>query len=67
VKYLLDVNALLAWWHADAEDHAAFHAWAAKAGFQSLATCALAELGFIQGIHAGFRLLAARGPATRSP
>lgn len=48
MKYLLDVNALIAWWHADAEDHAAFHAWAAKAGFQSLATCALAELGFIR-------------------
>lgn len=48
MKYLLDVNALLAWRHPAAQDHAAFHAWAARVKFSSLATCALAELGFLR-------------------
>ncbi len=46
MKYLLDVNALIAWRHANAHGHAAFHAWAKADGFKALATCAHAELGF---------------------
>lgn len=48
MKYLLDVNALLAWRHATAHGHAHFHAWAKAQGFRTLATCAHAELGFIR-------------------
>jgi predicted nucleic acid-binding protein len=48
VKFLLDVNALLAWRHARAPHHGRFHAWAARQGYSALATCALAELGFIR-------------------
>jgi hypothetical protein len=36
VKYLLDVNALIAWRHAKAHGHAAFHAWAKAKGFKAL-------------------------------
>jgi len=48
MKYLLDVNALLAWRHPGSTDHAAFHAWAAQEKFSALATCAHAELGFLR-------------------
>jgi predicted nucleic acid-binding protein len=48
VKYLLDVNALMAWAHPTAHGHGRFHAWAAAQGFEQLATCAHAELGFIR-------------------
>lgn len=48
MKYLLDVNALIAWRHANAHGHAAFHAWAKAAGFKALGTCAQVELGFLR-------------------
>ena len=48
MTYLLDVNALVAWWHARAPHHAALHGWIARVGPASLRTCALAELGFIR-------------------
>jgi predicted nucleic acid-binding protein len=48
MKYLLDVNALLAWRHARAPQHERFHAWAARVGTKSLHTCAHAELGFLR-------------------
>ncbi|MBE7540354.1 MAG: hypothetical protein HS122_18325 [Opitutaceae bacterium] len=48
MKYLLDVNALIAWRHANAHGHAAFHAWAKAEGFKTFGTCAHAELGFIR-------------------
>lgn len=48
MRFLLDVNALIAWWHARAPHHSRFHAWAARNGFAALATCAHAELGFIR-------------------
>jgi predicted nucleic acid-binding protein len=48
VKYLLDVNALIAWRHANAHGHAAFHAWAKAEGFKALGTCAHVELGFLR-------------------
>lgn len=48
MKYLLDVNALIAWQHPAAEDHAAFHAWAARESFGAFATCAQVELGFLR-------------------
>jgi predicted nucleic acid-binding protein len=48
MKYLLDVNALLAWRHARAPHHDTFHAWAALTGRKNLHTCALVELGFIR-------------------
>jgi predicted nucleic acid-binding protein len=56
VKYLLDVNALLAWRHATANGHDRFHAWAKAEGFDALATCALAELGFLRVSMQVFRL-----------
>lgn len=48
MKYLLDVNALVAWWHHTHPRHSVFHAWGKKARFSNLATCAHAELGFMR-------------------
>jgi predicted nucleic acid-binding protein len=48
VNYLLDVNALVAWEHGNSPHHAAFHAWAKRAGRASLWTCAHTELGFLR-------------------
>ena len=48
MKYLLDVNALMAWSHPTVAEHGRFHAWAKAAGFDALATCAHVELGFIR-------------------
>ena len=48
MKYLLDVNALLAWRHPAAQSHDVFHAWALRAGLDELATCAHSELGFLR-------------------
>ena len=48
MKFLLDVNALVAWHHPSAQGHASFHAWAKAQGFPQLATCAQSELGFIR-------------------
>lgn len=48
MKYLLDVNALIAWRHSRSPHHAAFHVWAARKGLNELATCAHGELGFIR-------------------
>ena len=48
MKYLLDVNALVAWSQQRAPHHNRFHAWAAVRGLDELATCAHSELGFIR-------------------
>jgi predicted nucleic acid-binding protein len=48
MKYLLDVNALIAWYHANTAHHDAFHQWAAQTGGVHFATCAITELGFIR-------------------
>ncbi len=56
MKYLLDVNALIAWRHATADGHARFHAWAKTVGMASLATCAHSELGFLRVSMQVFRL-----------
>ena len=48
MKYLLDVNALVAWWHHTHPKHPVFHAWEKKTGFANVATCATAELGFLR-------------------
>lgn len=48
MKYLLDVNALVAWIQQRAPHHNRFHSWAADRGFDELATCAHSELGFIR-------------------
>ena len=48
MKYLLDVNALLAWEHTDSPHHAAFHIWAKRTGRSNFWTCAHTELGFIR-------------------
>lgn len=48
MKFLLDVNALVAWHHPSAQGHASFHAWAVAQGFSQLVTCAQSELGFIR-------------------
>ena len=48
MKYLLDINALIAWEHPDSPHHADFHAWAKRAGGANLWTCAQTELGFLQ-------------------
>ena len=56
MKYLLDVNTLIAWRHATANGHARFHEWASAEGFDTLATCAHSELGFIRVSMQVFRL-----------
>ncbi len=48
MKYLLDVNAMVAWHHRGSPHHERFHAWAASVGRRQLRTCALAELGFLR-------------------
>lgn len=48
MKYLLDVNALVAWAHVNSEHHATFHAWAGRVGPANLWTCAHSELGFLR-------------------
>jgi predicted nucleic acid-binding protein len=48
VKFLLDVNALLAWRHPNAEGHAQFHAWRQAHAADRLASCAITELGFLR-------------------
>ena len=48
MKYLLDVNALMAWGHPSVAGHDRFHLWAKREGFGSLATCAHVELGFLR-------------------
>lgn len=48
MKYLLDVNALMAWSHPGSHGHAQFHAWAKAEGYGELATCAITELGFLR-------------------
>ena len=53
MKYLLDVNTLVACRHTGHPHHAAFHQWAVKAGFSNLRTCVHAELGFLRvSMHA---------------
>ena len=48
MRYLLDVNALLAWEHGNSPHHAPFHKWAKVVGRENLWTCALSELGFLR-------------------
>ena len=48
MRYLLDVNALVAWAHVNSEHHSAFHGWVKRAGAENLCTCAHAELGFLR-------------------
>ena len=48
MKYLLDVNALLAWGQIRSQHNARFHKWAAKVAHQNLRTCATVELGFLR-------------------
>ena len=48
MRYLLDVNALLAWEHGNSPYHGSFHAWAKEVGHENLWTCALSELGFLR-------------------
>lgn len=47
-RYLLDVNALVAWEHRGSPHHAVFHRWAKHSGLTRLWTCGLSELGFIR-------------------
>lgn len=55
MKYLLDVNALIAWAHPDADGHASFHRWKKLVPPDELATCAITELGFVRISMARFR------------
>ena len=48
MKYLLDVNALVAALYPASPHHAPFVAWAARQRPADFATCALTELGFIR-------------------
>jgi predicted nucleic acid-binding protein len=48
MRYLLDVNALLAWEHSNSPHHDGFHAWAKQAGPANCWTCAHTELGFLR-------------------
>lgn len=48
MKYLLDVNTLIALKHSRSPHHQTCRNWAGKHGMDSMATCALTELGFIR-------------------
>ncbi len=63
MKFLLDVNALIAWRHATAHGHGRFHAWARREGFDQLATCAQGELGFVRVSMQTFQLTLAEAQA----
>lgn len=63
MKYLLDVNALIAWRHPTAHGHDRFHAWASATGRRELATCAQVELGFLRVSMQNFRLTLAEAQA----
>jgi len=54
MKFLLDVNALIALKHTRSPHHQSCRRWAAKQGIDSLATCALTDLGFIRVSMAAF-------------
>jgi len=62
MKYLLDVNALIAWGHnVQTWQHASIHAWGATIPPQHMSTCAITELGFLRVsmAHYGLDLAAA--------
>ena len=46
MKYLLDVNALLACEHRGSPHQVAFNRWAEREGLGNLASCAYVGLGF---------------------
>ena len=48
MKYLLDVNVLVAWHHTSHPHHARFHLWAKKQNPADLTSCAITELGFLR-------------------
>jgi predicted nucleic acid-binding protein len=48
MKYLLDVNALLAWAHPGSPHASSFHRWKKNVPAGELATCAITELGFVR-------------------
>ncbi len=48
MKYLLDVNALLAWEHARSPHHEVFHSWVRSLEHPRFYSCALTELGFLR-------------------
>ena len=48
MKFLLDVNALIALKHTRSAHHQICRTWMSKQGFESMTTCAVVELGFIR-------------------
>ena len=48
MKYLLDVNAAIAWEHVGSPHHTDFHGWLTRVGRNNLHTCAMVELGFLR-------------------
>ncbi|MEO0055337.1 MAG: hypothetical protein RLZZ50_1284 [Verrucomicrobiota bacterium] len=58
MRYLLDVNALIAAHHADSPLHAQFHQWAKTVSSADMATCAMVELGFLRVSMQVFRYTA---------
>ena len=48
MKFLLDVNALIAWRHPNAQGHATFHVWRRAHAADTLASCAITDLGFLR-------------------
>jgi len=56
MKYLLDVNALIAWAHQGSPHAVPFHRWKKNVGAGDLATCAITELGFVRVSMLSFQL-----------
>lgn len=55
MKYLLDVNAVVAALWSSHEHHARVHRWlAARANGDAVLSCSLTELGFIRVINAAY-------------
>ena len=48
MKYLLDVNALVAMCHANHPANLRFHAWLGRQNKADMASCAICDLGFIR-------------------
>ena len=63
MKFLLDVNALIAWHHPNAQGHESFHAWRQAQPAATLVSCAITELGFLRISMVAFRYDAAQAAA----
>jgi len=54
MKYLFDVNILVAWHHTQHHFHTRVHAWRGRNASAHLSSCAISDLGFIRVSMSGY-------------